>query len=670
MPLSLGGETLSYDQDTLQYLLEGLTRGSVVAERYEVIEKLGSGGMGSVYKVFDKKINETVALKLIKPEIAFNLKTVERFSNEIKLARKITHRNVCRTYDMGEDGKVLFITMEYISGQDLKKMIRMTRELSIGTTVTIAKQICEGLAEAHRQGIIHRDLKPQNIMIDSEGEVKIMDFGIARSIHIQGVTATGVQVGTPEYMAPEQAEAKGVDQRTDIYTLGIMLYEMATGEVPFTGETPISIALKHREEVPKDPSEINSQVPENLNHIILKCLQKEKENRYQTTAELLKDLTKLEEGIPTLERVIPPKRPKTSTEVTVTLTPKKILVPLFVVLIAVLITIAGWRKFKPQGETLQVGGTTEAGALESLTIEERPQEKTQVVRTLPQPPAPQIRVPGDSKVEVSIPEGIGKIMSFSIDAFDKDLSPQEQEQIVSRALRFGTAAFLQNVSPEGMEKFLAGFEKIRETLDEKGEFTEDWLAIEKKMKTAARLSEEGNKEESKKYYLDAMSQVNRLVYRVNAKTRSWEKPPSSKRRQDTEAPRKTSEEQNPGQFFATRTMNAADKAYAEKDFVRANILYSLARDIFSAGDHIQSSEDFVNVIRGISHGRRQQALQIKADQYVPDIFAQAQRQETLAMNHLASKEYRRATECFLKAAEIYDQATQAILAKMNERPPL
>ncbi len=668
MPLSLGGgETLGYEQDTLQYLLEGLTRGSVVAERYEVIEKLGSGGMGSVYKVHDKKINETVALKLIKPEIAFNLNTAERFSNEIKLARKITHRNVCRTYDLGEDSKVLFITMEYISGQDLKKMIRMTRQLSVGTIVTISKQICEGLGEAHRQGIIHRDLKPQNIMIDSEGEVKIMDFGIARSLHIKGVTATGVQVGTPEYMAPEQAEAKGVDQRTDIYTLGIMLFEMATGEVPFTGETPVGIALKHREETPRNPSDINSQVPDSLSHIILKCLQKDKQNRYSNTAELLKDLTKLEEGIPTLERVITPKRPKTSTEVTVTLTSKKILVPLVVVLVVVLIGIAGWKKFKPQDDVQYFKGTAETKLPDSSAAQKETLDTPEDVHVQTKERLPEVIAPPGMQPGLTVTEGLGKVLSFSLDNLSKDLSQQEQEQFVSSALRFGAAAFLQNVSPEGMEKFLDSFEKIRATLDEKGEFTEDWTEIEQKLKTASRLSEEGEKEESKKTYLDAMTQVNRLVYRMNAKDRPWEKRETSKRSRDSGAERQAPEEQSPGQFFASRTLQAADAAYAEKDFVRANILYSLARDIYSAGDSIQTSEDFVNVIRGISEGRRQQAQEIKADQYVPEIYAQAQRQEALALDHLAQKEHRKASEYFLKAAEIYDQATQAILAKMNER---
>lgn len=667
MPLSLSGETLAYDQDTLQYLLEGLTRGSVIAERYEVIEKLGSGGMGSVYKVHDRKIDETVALKLIKPEVAFNITTVERFSNEIKLARKITHRNVCRTYDLGEDGKILFITMEYISGQDLKKMIRMTRQLSIGTTVAIARQICEGLGEAHRQGIIHRDLKPQNIMIDSEGEVKIMDFGIARSMHVKGVTATGVQVGTPEYMAPEQAEAKGIDQRTDIYTLGVILYEMATGEVPFTGDTPISIALKHREEIPKDPAEINSQVPESLSHIILKCLQKNKENRYQNTSELLKDLTRLEEGIPTMERVITPKRPKTSTEVTVTLTPTRILVPLVVVLLVVLIAIAGWKKLRSKDEALIVGGAAEKGELKSLTVERKPGNETPEIRSRPQPPATQVKTPLDAQVKVTIPEGIGNLVDFSLESLEKDLSAQEQEQLVLRALRFGGAIFLQNTSPENLGKFLSSLDKIKEAVDKKGEYTQDWKEIEAKLKTSVEQSTAGDKEAAQRSYMDAWSRINRVVYRLKAESQPHTKPPSSRRDRDTDASRTASIEQNPGQYFAARTLGAADKAYAEKDFVKANILYSLARDIYAAGDTIRTSEDFVQVIRGISDGRRQQAQQFKADQYVPDIFAQAQREETLALNHLNNKDFRRASEKFLKAAEIYDQATQAILAKISEK---
>ena len=189
------------------------------AKRYEIIEELGTGGMGKVYRAFDKKLGEELALKLVKSEIAADERTVERFRNEIKVARKITHKNVCRIYDLNEEGMSLYFTMEYVPGEDLKSFIRRSRRLDISTAISIAKQICEGLEEAHRVGIVHRDLKPSNIMIDREGNARIMDFGIARSLKTKGVTGEGFIIGTPEYMSPEQVEGKDVDYRSDIYSL-------------------------------------------------------------------------------------------------------------------------------------------------------------------------------------------------------------------------------------------------------------------------------------------------------------------------------------------------------------------------------------------------------------------------------------------------------------------
>ena len=215
-----------------------LTRGDIFADRYEIIEDLGEGGMGRVYKAIDQKINETVALKLIKPEIGFNTKAIERFRNELKIARKISHRNICRMYDLGEEGFLQYISMEYVAGEDLKRFVRRAGQLTSGKAVFIAKQVATGLTEAHRLGVIHRDLKPQNIMIDQDGNARIMDFGIARFVDSDKLTGSGVMIGTPEYMSPEQAEIKEVDKRTDIYSLGVVMYEMVTGQVPFEGETP------------------------------------------------------------------------------------------------------------------------------------------------------------------------------------------------------------------------------------------------------------------------------------------------------------------------------------------------------------------------------------------------------------------------------------------------
>jgi serine/threonine protein kinase/Tfp pilus assembly protein PilF len=289
---------------TYEVFPQEFTRGSILAGRYEIIEDLGRGGMGKVYKVFDKDINEKVALKLIRPEIASNEKTIERFRNELKMARKISHRNVCRMFDLGKDKEHQYITMEYVDGEDLKKFIRMMGPLTAGKAVFIAKQVCEGLAEAHRLGIVHRDLKPHNIMIDRDGNARIMDFGIALSQEGKGITDSRVTIGTPQYMSPEQVEGKKADQRSDLYSLGVMLFEMTTGKVPFDGDTTLSIALKHKIEAPRDPKEFNAQIPEALSRLILKCMEKDPKKRYQSAEELCAELIKIEEELPTEARVL------------------------------------------------------------------------------------------------------------------------------------------------------------------------------------------------------------------------------------------------------------------------------------------------------------------------------------------------------------------------------
>lgn len=281
---------------TLETPTEEFTTGSTFAGRYQIIEELGKGGMGKVFRVLDKELNEEVALKLIKPEIATNKNTVERFKSELKLARKISHKNVGRMYELLDEKGTRFITMEYVPGEDLKSFIRRSGQLAVGTTIRIAKQVCEGLSEAHRLGIVHRDLKPSNIMIDKEGNARIMDFGIARSVKEKGITGSGVMIGTPEYMSPEQVEAKKVDLRSDIYSLGVILYEMLAGQLPFEGDTPLAIAMKHKSEAPRDPKELNAQIPEGLNRLILKCMEKERKKRIQNAGELFSELKAIESG--------------------------------------------------------------------------------------------------------------------------------------------------------------------------------------------------------------------------------------------------------------------------------------------------------------------------------------------------------------------------------------
>jgi len=285
-----------------------LKRGTTFADRYEVIEELGRGGMGKVYRVEDTKIKEELALKLINPEVASEKKTIERFINELKGAHKISHRNVCRMYHLGEDKGTYYITMEYVPGEDLKSMIRMTRHLSIGTAVSIVKQVCLGLAEAHRLGVVHRDLKPSNIMIDRDGNARIMDFGIARLYSEKGITEAGIMIGTPEYMSPEQVEALDTDSRSDIYSLGVILYEMVTGRLPFVGETSLMTAVKHKTEIPPDPRKLNAQIPIELSQIILKCLEKNKDKRYQSAEDMLADLNTIEKDMTTSEKALPKRK--------------------------------------------------------------------------------------------------------------------------------------------------------------------------------------------------------------------------------------------------------------------------------------------------------------------------------------------------------------------------
>jgi serine/threonine protein kinase/Tfp pilus assembly protein PilF len=336
---------------TMQTPVKELTTGSTFAGRYQVIEELGHGGMGRVYKVQDTKIGEKIALKLIRPEAGLDKTSLERFSNELKLARKIRHKNVCQMFDLGEDQGTRYITMEYVHGEDLKQLIRKVGQLSPGQSIGIARQVCDGLEEAHKLGVVHRDLKPQNIMVDEDGKARIMDFGIARSLSGKSITGAGVLIGTPEYMSPEQVEGKDIDQRSDIYSLGIILYEMVTGRVPFEGDTPFTIGVKQKSEIPKDPRGLNSQIPQDLSRVVLKCLAKDKEKRYQSAGELGTDLEKIEKSIPTTERVMTGRKPFTSKEITVKFSLKKLLLPGLIIAALVIAGVIIIRLVIPQKAT-------------------------------------------------------------------------------------------------------------------------------------------------------------------------------------------------------------------------------------------------------------------------------------------------------------------------------
>jgi tetratricopeptide (TPR) repeat protein len=288
----------------------GLDPGTTFASRYEVLERLGRGGMGEVYRVLDTEIGEEVALKLLRPEITADAQVVDRFRNELKLARRISHPNVCRVYHIGEHDGAYYITMEFVPGEDLLSLVRRSGPLDPAQLIAVARQVCEGLAEAHRLEVIHRDLKPQNVLVDRQGRVRVVDFGIARHLGSAGMTETGVVVGTPEYMSPEQIDGTDVDTQSDIYSLGVILFEMATGQPPFQGPTPLAVAVKQQTTPAPDPGALNAGIPDEISRLILKCLQKEKQDRYESVAELLVELDRVERsaGIGTGEPATPPDR--------------------------------------------------------------------------------------------------------------------------------------------------------------------------------------------------------------------------------------------------------------------------------------------------------------------------------------------------------------------------
>jgi serine/threonine protein kinase len=283
---------------------------AALSQRYEILAAAGHGSMGNVYKARDRETGETVALKLLKPEIASDQVMMDRFKNELLFARKITHKNVCRVYEFNRLGDIAYTSMEFVEGESLRSVLNRFGGLPQRKATDLALQICSGLKEAHAQGIVHRDLKPENVMIDAQGNVKIMDFGIARSMEA-GTRLTGSMVGTPAYMAPEQVAGKPVDYRTDIYSLGLMLYEMFTGAPAFRADNPVAVALKQMREEPAPPREVEPNVPVFAERVILKCLEKEPERRFQSVADLE---SALRSGTPVMPLPRPPSASATTNQ--------------------------------------------------------------------------------------------------------------------------------------------------------------------------------------------------------------------------------------------------------------------------------------------------------------------------------------------------------------------
>ena len=268
-----------------------LEEGYLLAQRYQISSMLGEGGMGAVYKATDIELNRVIAVKTIRREFGGNQAIIDRFKQELILSTQVTHKNVVRIYDLGEAEGMKFITMEYIEGHDLRSLIVQEQRLPVEEVVDIIQQSCRALDAAHSVGVIHRDLKPQNIMREkSSGRVVVMDFGLARTLEGDGMTQSGALVGTMEYMSPEQALSKNLDQRSDIFSLGLIFFELLTGQVPFRADSALASLIKRTQERAIPVSQCDASITGPLDRIVNRCLELDVEQRYQSAAELLADL--------------------------------------------------------------------------------------------------------------------------------------------------------------------------------------------------------------------------------------------------------------------------------------------------------------------------------------------------------------------------------------------
>jgi len=265
--------------------------GRMLANRYEILEKIGVGGMATVYKAKCHVLNRFVAVKVLKEEFITDIEFIRRFKSEAQTAASLTHPNIVSIYDVGNEGDVYYIVMELIKGKTLKEIILEDGKLPWKWSVNIAIQIASALETAHKNNLIHRDIKPHNIIITEDGMAKVTDFGIAKAVSNSTITAFGTTIGSVHYFSPEHAKGGVTDAKSDIYSLGIVMYEMLTGRVPFDADTPVSVALMQVQDDPIEPRKLNPQIPISVNNIILKAMQKDPADRYQSATEMLIDLS-------------------------------------------------------------------------------------------------------------------------------------------------------------------------------------------------------------------------------------------------------------------------------------------------------------------------------------------------------------------------------------------
>jgi serine/threonine protein kinase len=527
-------------------------------------------------------------------------------------------------YDLGEQEGAHYITMEFVPGEDLKSFIRRAGHLSEAKAIFIARQISEGLAEAHRLGVLHRDLKPQNVMIDRDGNAKVMDFGIARSLHAAGVTRTGVMIGTPEYMSPEQADAVELDQRSDIYSLGVILYEMVTGRVPFAGETPLSVAIKHKVERPKDPREFNAMISVDLSRLIMKCLEKDRERRYGSAAELRDELERLEKGLPTAERVVPREKPSAGG--------KKF----------------NWSKFRKAAAAaivLVAFGIIAWTAGQHLLRKEKPVAGSHVaVFKRPQIPAP--------PSEKQIPQEAERHSERTTQ--EKSSRSAGAERYVSPILKEA----MKYMTPEDIGQVEKSLKEIQGMLPQDSQYMKFWNEARAKFEESRRRKEAGQIRQSEKSYEEGRSQMRNLLElveaRENADTAKAEME-AAKKQAAAAAPR--SAEYLLFRVAAAKEKDAAD-AYAKEDFSGAKTLYVVLKKVYALSPMAENEAGSVSLLKSYLNEIKTEAMTAGAPRLAVWYFQEAQKEEAAAEKLSEKKDYRTAAENYIGAAFLYEKAKE------------
>jgi len=615
------GQTPASLTKTMVTPFEDLARGSLFGGRYEVIEELGKGGMGKVYKVYDRKIKEIVALKLIKPEIGLNEKAVERFKNELKFARKISHRHVCRLYDLGEYGLAHFITMEYVEGEDLKNFIRRAGTINTAKTISLAKQVCEGLAEAHRLGVVHRDLKPQNVMIDREGNARIMDFGLARFLDVDGVTGSGVMLGTPEYMSPEQVDLKEVDARSDLYSLGVIMHEMVTGRVPFSGETPLSIAIKHKSEKPRDSREINPLVPESLARLILKCLEKDRSQRYQTSDELLQELHRIEQGLPTTIKEISKSEPRGSREITVKFQLKYIFIPALALIVLAAIVIFALTK-KSGRDSQRVHYPAGPGM---------PTETRRI------PPPPQVDLQGKPSGKVDAPDFWTKMGGEIL----KYLNSMDKQDV------------------KDLEKFA---DSLKGILPEKGPYVEAWKSFSDRINERKKMGGAGKSQAAKPSGPEVQGDMQKLLALVSER-QSAQKAKDSMTAAKVQAQRTKNLDKNLLFRLASYEETNADDAFAKNDHSGSKALYQILEKIYALCPQGGTEKDCVEKLEQFVADLKKEAEEKGATASDQWLYEYAREIENQARAFSEKRDWENSGGAYMRAAFLYEKLKEASSSK-------